>query len=106
MPDVLYRYQNNHDVVLLETFNVIKNTPKGTWINISYSYPPRKRFVLNDAKKRFAYPTQEEAKTSFLARKSRQLGILKAQIESITASVRAINENRIADYARSVYFEI
>lgn len=100
MSEYLYRYQNSGDVVLLHTFPVIRRTPKGAWI---HGYGVKPQFVLDGTKKRYAYPTKEEAKASFLARKQRQLGILKAQIKAVEASVQAMNEERIGDYSRSIY---
>ena len=102
-PEVLYRYVNVQDVVLLEEYRVVKRTPKGCWCADSFYCNAKKHFVLDGAKKRFAYPTKEEAKVSFLARKRRQLGILRAQIEDVEAAVKALNEGRLADYAASRY---
>lgn len=102
MSNTLYRYHNDHDVMVLETFNVLKRTPRGAWI---YDTDRRKRrFILDDSKKRFAYPTKDEAKTSFLARKARQVGILEAQLKNIRASIQALNEDRIGDRTRSFYY--
>ena len=66
--------------VHLEKFEVIKHTPKGVWINMGLG---DKKFVLKCARKRFACPTIEEAKESFLARKKRQLRIHQARVEHI-----------------------
>jgi hypothetical protein len=103
--EVLYRYVNMQDVVLLETHYVAKRTPKGAWITDKFDFR-KKRFVLDTGRKRFAYPTKEEAKESFLARKRRQLFILKAQVENVELAVLALKEDRIADYRGSVYFDL
>lgn len=89
MPDAkkLYRYEEfDHGEgygpnvrVRLSAFNVIKRTPKGCWISIPFGWKPR--WVSLEAKKRFAYPTKEEALKSFIARKRRQVSILSYQKE-------------------------
>lgn len=45
-------------------FEVLKETPKGVWIDIGF-----KRFVLHDSKRQFASPTKEIALEKFLKRK-------------------------------------
>lgn len=64
--------------VYLQKLPVVKETPCGVWVE---QYGGGTRFVLKAARKRFACPTQEEALTSFKARKRRQIGILRAQLE-------------------------
>lgn len=98
--DVLYRYENHADVVLLEKYRVTKRTPCGAWIYV-YGKP---KFVLNDTRKRFAFPTEDEAKVSFFARKRRQLEFLQSQIQAVELAVEALKEGRIADY-RASYFQ-
>lgn len=78
-----YRYSDGLStsapyITLLE-FYVNKKTEKGVWID----YCGRPKFVLRDAKKRFACPTKEEALESFKARKKRQLKIHKGWVERI-----------------------
>jgi hypothetical protein len=65
-------------VELLE-YQVLKRTRKGVWIN--YKYGGRKRFVLLNARKKFAYATKEEALKSFIARKKSQIKILKDKLD-------------------------
>lgn len=83
----LYRYHNTHDVVRLETFHNCKRTPMGAQIRLPYTYPVKTKFVLLSGKKRYAYPTEEEAKVSFLARKARQKAILQHQLEMLEIAV-------------------
>ena len=59
-------------------FRVQKTTPKGVWILAEHG---NNRFVLRDARKRFACPTKEEALASFIARKERQQHILQVRLE-------------------------
>ena len=72
-----YRYENNRYSdgvrVHLHEFDLIKETPKGYWI---YAWGSKK-WVSNSARKRFAYPTEQEARVSFIKRKER--GLLAGQ---------------------------
>lgn len=95
--DVLYRYEDHGDVVLLEQYPVVKRTPCGAWIEV-YS---KRRFVLTGTFKKFACATEEDARASFFARKARQLKILRARIDAVTDAVQALKENRVADYGGS-----
>lgn len=54
-------------------FKVTKVTPKGVWLD---GY----KFALTSARKRYACPSLEEARESFIARKSRQLSILQDRV--------------------------
>lgn len=75
-----YRYTdiNTEDGprIYLSRYPVIKETPKGVWLNV---YGSRK-FVLKESRKRFACQTEAEALNSFIARKKRQQCILTAQL--------------------------
>lgn len=66
--------------IRLHEYKVAKITPKGVQLDLGWG---DKRFVLRDARKRFACPTLEEAKVSFLARKKRQLGIYEARADIV-----------------------
>lgn len=68
--------------VILREYDIIKKTPKGFWINYCKDTGKNKfRFVLSNARKKFAHETIEAAAESFVARKERQIKILKAQLE-------------------------
>jgi hypothetical protein len=69
-------------VDLLE-FPVMKKTLKGVWLDVCGS----KKFVLLTARKRFACQTKEEAIESFIARKKRQILILKNQLRNAEAAL-------------------
>lgn len=68
----------------LETWREVKKTPKGAWIERTYGV---RKFVLDHGRKRYAWPTKEEAWESFLARKRKQAQILRRQL---VAAERAI----------------
>lgn len=100
-PDVLHRFTDHHGVVLKNTYRVIKRTPCGAWV---YMPAGKRKFILDTGTKRFAIADLEEAKTSFLARKRRQLAILRAQIKGIEYAVIAIQEGRIGDYSNNCFY--
>lgn len=65
--------------VSLRRFHVIKHTRKGVWLRIPYDLG-WKRWVPISARKRYACPTIEEARSSFLARKNKQMRLLKEKL--------------------------
>lgn len=86
MSEVWYRYEDrwssNGDgevEIHLRKFEVIKHTPKGVWLDLD-SWRKEKRFVLCEGRKRFALPTKQEARVSFLARKRAEIGHLKTRL--------------------------
>jgi hypothetical protein len=108
MTDVWYRYEEQRYAPSLDEYDrpmgrgtiqlhlreyaVIKTTPKGVWLESQQYRFTRgvisdRRFVLREARKRFACPTKEEALVSFLARKNRQLRILKSQIRDVEDAI-------------------
>lgn len=78
-----YRYYDSGgEYVYLHAFRVLRRTPKGVWVETE-GYPRYERFVLDSGRRRFCYPTLEEAWASFLKRKERQLLILSAQHDTV-----------------------
>jgi hypothetical protein len=67
-------------------YRVIKHTPKGVWLQEPYC--SGRKFVLKDARKRFACPTKREALLSYIARQKRRLLILKGQTEDSEMGLR------------------
>lgn len=65
----------------LEKYPVTKRTPCGVWVDV-WSVP---KFCLNDARKRFAYPTVELAFESYVIRREKQLWYLKRDHDKIVA---------------------
>lgn len=80
-----YRYEivayEDGPRIFLWKFNLVKETPKGYWISMGKNdYKSKDRWVSKTSKKRYAYPTLEEAKVSFRARTKRRISILEAQV--------------------------
>lgn len=63
--------------VIMDSYLILKRTPKGAWIHLD-SW--QKKFVNLTARKQFACETPEKARASFIARKKRQIKILKSQL--------------------------
>lgn len=76
-------------------FVVVKTTLKGVWLQhallhssgLALTFGCKPRFVLRDARKRYACPTKAEALASFLARKQRQAQILSTQLRDVKAAI-------------------
>jgi hypothetical protein len=70
----------------VRTYKVSKVTPKGVWLSY-FHIGGICRFVLLEARKRFAHPTKEDALESFKARKAKQIRILEKQLEHVRSAV-------------------
>jgi len=105
--EIYYRYQErvqtpyDHDIdgelipypslatikAVLYEYHVIKRTPKGVWITeIGGS---SKRFVLNCSVKKFAHPSPQLAKESFIIRKKKQISILKKKLNQASKALES-----------------
>ena len=73
--------------VTLEEYAITKRTEKGVWID----YWGKKRFILNDSRKRFACENKELAKESFRRRKLRQRSILQKQLADVGLALELID---------------
>lgn len=97
--EVWYRYENHWysedrgTEIYLHEWTVDKHTPKGVWI----SRYGQKKFVLNDARKRYAYPTIELAKKSFIARKQHQIGHLRTQLDHAERALKLMQEGKLRE---------
>ena len=88
------RYTESKLMLVKSEFLVIKETPTGVWIYIDGGM--NKRFVKNNARKRFACSTEKEALESFYARKKRQIKILKRQLQEAETALTLTPENIFA----------
>ena len=73
--------------VELSIYRVLSVTAKGVWIDPKLRPMTDRKWVSLHSRKRFAYPTLEEAKSSFLARKLRQIEIHFATAEYYAAGL-------------------
>ena len=96
MKEYLYRYQeaiygNGVDEfdeplpgynikIQLKKYEIVRRTPKGAWIKMFFD---KDKFVLLEAKKKFACETKEDAIESLIKRKSRQFSIVSNQLRRV-----------------------
>ena len=71
-------YLDDRTVVVIKEYPVVRETRCGVVIGL---YPGREKWVRYGGRKRWAYPTREQAIDSFRARKRRQIEICKWRIE-------------------------
>lgn len=100
---VLYRaeplmYSNRQLEIMYEEYTILKYTPKGVWIEHPQYGHLKGKFVLLSGKKRFAYPTKEEALKSLYYRKKRQLLYLRNQIEIAETVINMIDKGTYTEY--------
>lgn len=102
-PKFLYRifdhwmHESMADIVL-DRFRILKETPKGAWINMNtdpmWGGSIEKKFVLlrdcygRPTRKRWACETIQDAVKSFIARKEHQVGHLTNQLAQAQAALK------------------
>ena len=74
-----HEYDDAEGELFIRTFTTVKKTPKGAWV-VEQPYGIKKRFILDNATKKYACPEIDQALTSLIARKKRQIGILTYQL--------------------------
>ena len=91
--DYMISYDDYYDIhpspeikLLLVDFNVVKHTPTGYKIDMGYN--TKQKFVVSAGKKRYAYPTKEEALRSLIARKRVHIKILNRQSSEMSGVLR------------------
>lgn len=63
----------------LREFVTQKETPGGYWIDIIYGKP---RWVSRTGRKRYAYPTKEEAMVNYVKRTEKHVSMLRSRLET------------------------
>jgi len=84
--------------MILEKYNLIKETPKGYWI--AYGGGPNcligdKQWISKTSRKRFAYPTKKEAMTNFVKRTESRIKILEKQVLTCKMALSAAKRIKI-----------
>lgn len=76
----------------INEYNLYKETPKGYWIGYGlFNYGKLRshaRWIPKASKKRFAYPTKEEALKNFIARTNKRIRITSWQLDMCKIGVR------------------
>ena len=79
--------------VEVKEYNLLKETPKGYWVgygDFGYNKYSWKKWVSKTSKKRFAYPTKEEALVNFTKRTEKRLKILDRQLQVCQISLNIV----------------
>ena len=103
-----YRINHLHGSIYVDVFHTWKKTPSGTWIHpewtqmyewYSVNNGPAKqlkflnaKFVLDNSRKKYAYPSLEEAYNSFKIRVNRRLGYLERDLDFAKEAERLLNK--------------
>jgi hypothetical protein len=88
-----YVFSNFPPIITLNLiiYDLIKETPKGYWIS-QWKWFVTKKWVSKTSKKRYAYPTKEEALTNFIKRSEIRAKILKAQLNACKEGLNLANK--------------
>jgi hypothetical protein len=103
---ILYRYEyfqygetSTEVKIALRKFHAYKETKCGYWIRDF----GKNRWVRKTSRKRFAYPTEQEAWTSLRLRTKRRRAILKAQLRQCDAILNIMNKDDNTKIKVNVY---
>jgi len=106
-----YRYDDSPGFtkfhIRLETYAVLRHTDCG--VKLYMGYGQKEKFVLNNARKRFAYPTKKLAWDSFVIRKAYHVGHLKSQLnyaEQLHTAVKDLKEPPNATHDYGLYVRL
>jgi len=95
----MYRYEMDpYGPPLFMEFRVLRETPCGFWIALD-TWGDQEKWVSKTGRKRYAYPTEELAKESFIARQmaahahfTRKAGVALEYLNSIGYSLKKFND--------------
>lgn len=94
--------QGDYVRLYLESFRIVKHTPKGYWIGTDYmiegygfdksgEYQGSKKWVSKVSRKRYAYPTKDEALRAYIMRTARYASILQARLDHALGGLKLGN---------------
>ena len=94
-----YRYERDKlssefDKLKLIEFSLVKETQKGNWIcqGRSYGLKGENTWVSNTSKKRYAYPTKNEALNNYILRTERRVKYLESDLSTTKYLLRQAME--------------
>jgi len=79
---------DGYEDAFMFAYRILRKTPKGVWIKTEWNKPDK--FILNSARKRWAYPTRELARNSYRIRKERQICHCNDMINAANAGLVAV----------------
>lgn len=84
-------YESSYIKLELRQLNLFKETQKGYWIGygspVGSNWRGKSHWISKTSKKRFAYPTKEEALENFIKRTECRMKILSHQINVCRTSI-------------------
>ena len=86
-------------------YEILRKTPKGCWISVGYE---QEKFILDDARRRWAYPTVELARNSYRIRKERQIRHCNDMVEAANLGLVAMGFQPIdpkSRFRKTSYFD-
>ena len=92
---IFYRYEIAYgtvDNLVLREFTLAKETPGGYWISLGLHSISKDKWISKSSKKRYAYPTKEEALINYIKRTEKRLRILESQIKLCKTGLSQANE--------------
>jgi hypothetical protein len=110
----MYRYEfdyaetscGNYSKLKLEMYTIIKETPKGFWIQSLQDSGNHnifeKKFVLSNSKKAFAYTIEEKALLNFIHRKNKYIEILNKKIHICDEALRIANDLMLEKFKKEI----
>ena len=72
---------STHIELVVLTYEVVKTTAQGEWVRPSGDSYAKPRFVLRNARKKFAHADKKAALAAFIRRRDRQISILEHQLD-------------------------
>ena len=89
-----YPFLDGDKSIKLTEFETLRETDCGYWIQSKHD---KKRFVLKDSYKRYAYPTKEEAFNSFRIRTSKAYGYAVSNLNNAIEFINLVNKHELID---------
>ena len=93
----LYRYEHYlsngfESFATLEIYTIVKETDKGYWINYKDKYKAfTDKFMLKDAKNKFAHVTEHDAIKALIKRKKYYLKVLEERVARVKSVLKDAN---------------
>jgi len=89
----LFTSSDSHVCLDMLSYPVLRHTQKCVWIRCGL----QDKFVLDTARKAFAYPTYALALESFKARKARQVKLLEAQLKKARGALKLAEDFKLPE---------
>lgn len=93
----LRNFYSPNPKIILQTFTLVRETPKGYWIKPPVLHVDAGKgaiWVSKTSRKRYAYPTKEEALSNLVIRTARRLNILQMQASLCQEALFRVTKER------------